>query len=151
FFSFQEKIINNNILNVQLRMIPISIIICVLLCILFSFSTILLAGAESAIFSLSPENLERLKAQSKTAYRALQKLMEHPKMLIATIDLLLTLASTGLIVMATFIALQITWPVHNILWPFVPEIFLVAVFMILIMHTIPNALAEKFNVTWTFL
>lgn len=134
-----------------LQEFPLSIILSSILCLLFVFSTLILAGAERAMFSFSASDLEDLNIRSSKAYAKFQKVLEQPKLLVATIQLLLTLVSTGLIVLLTFISIQVTWPVNNILWPFFPEIIFVAILMVLIMHTIPNALAEKNNVYWTML
>ena len=128
---------------------PTTLLVSILLCLFFTFSTVLLAGAEKALFSYSPRDLEALNRRSEKAYANFQKLLEHPRLLVATINILLTLFSTGLIVLLTFISLKVTWPVNNIWWPFLPEIFLVALLMILLVHVIPNALAEKNNVGWT--
>lgn len=127
---------------------PTSLIVSILLCAFFAFSTLLLAGAEKALFSFSPRDLESLNRRSTRAYNTMQKLMEHPRLLVATVNIMLTLFSTGLIVLLTFISINVTWPISNIWWPFLPEIFLVAVLMVLLVHVIPNALSEKNNVAW---
>ena len=137
------------LLSINWSDFPTSLLVSILLCLFFAFSTMLLAGAEKALFSYSPRDLEALNRRSKRAYANFQKLLEHPRLLVAAINILLTLFSTGLIVMLTYISLDVTWPINNIWWPFLPEIFLVALLMILLVHVIPNALAEKRNVGWT--
>lgn len=138
-------------LSLDWRLFPTSLIVSIVLCIFFAFSTVLLAGAEKALFSYSPRDLDALNQRSEKAYRNFQRLLEQPRLLVATTNILLTLFSTGLIILLTYISLIVTWPINNIWWPFLPEIFLVALLMILLIHVIPNALAEKNNVTWTIM
>lgn len=131
--------------------VPFEIILGVGLCVLLSFSVLILAGAERALFSFSPGDLENLNQRSKRAYSIFQKYLEQPKLLSASIQLLHTLLSAALVIILTYISLQVTASNTSVWWPFIPEIFLVALWMVLLVNVIPNALAEKHNVAWTIL
>jgi gliding motility-associated protein GldE len=138
-------------ISIDWNAIPLAMIIIIGLCIVLSFSVLILAGADRALFSFSPRDLEALNNRSKRAYRIFQKYLEQPRLLTASIQLAHTLLSAALVILLTYISLQVTASSTSLWWPFVPEIFLVALWMVLLVNVIPNALAEKFNVGWTLL
>lgn len=131
--------------------IPYDVILSIAICMILSFSVLLLAGAEKALFSFSSRDLEKLNNRSKRAYKIFQRYLEQPKLLSSVIQLMQTLLSAALIILLTYISLQVTATSTSVWWPFLPEIFLVALWLVLLVNVIPNALAEKFNVGWTLL
>lgn len=138
-------------ININWDVVPWALIIIPALCLILSFSVLILAGAERALFSFSPRDLEALNNRSKRAYRIFQKYLEHPRLLSASIQLAHTLLSAALVILLTYISLQVTASSTSLWWPFVPEIFLVTLWMVLLVNVFPNALAEKYNVGWTLL
>ncbi len=122
-----------------------------LIALLLIVSITLLGGAQAAIFSLSSNDLQELQLRSSKRYQYLIRLMEKPRYLLTTINVLQTFFSVLLVLLiglmiieSTLINLsQMRW------WVLLPEIVVVTVLMIVLQHIIPRTFAEKNNIVWT--
>ena len=119
--------------------------------IFLTASITLLGGAEAAIFSLTPDDLEEMQRDSPRRYQYLVRMMEKPRYLLATIDVLQTFFSALLILLIGYVLVEISIITYSHLhsWLLLPEIFLFTTMMIVLQHIIPKTFAERHNVRWT--
>ncbi len=122
-----------------------------LLAVFLTISIALLGGAETAIFSLSSKDLEELQLRSARRYQYLLRMMEKPRYLLATIDVLQTFFSALLVLLIGYVLEEISFMNFSNLhfWLLLPEIILLTTLMIVLQHIIPRTFAEKNNVVWT--
>ena len=124
--------------------------ILVFLAPLLSVSIVLLGGAEIAIFSLSSKDLEEIQLRSPKRYQYLLRMMEKPRYLLATIDVLQTFFILLFVLLIGSVLVEIT--ILNFsaqyLWLLVPEIILLINLLVLLQHIIPKKFAEQKNLTW---
>lgn len=73
--------------------------------LLLLLASALVSGSEIAFFSLKPTQVERCKRKPGVAYRAILKLLEKPKVLLATILILNNLINVAIVTISTYI----TW------------------------------------------
>lgn len=132
--------------NISLLFLPVFIAF-------FLVSITLLGGAEQAIFSLSPKDLDRLKFRSPQAYIYLQKLLEHPRLFLTTVAVIQIFFNVLLIVSLSVIYMDIYVVAHadSFFMLLIPQMILLTVLLILVQYIIPKSFAEKKNVSWTLL
>ncbi len=132
--------------TISLLLLPVFIVFLLV-------SIALLGGAEQAIFSLSPKDLDRLKLRSKKAYTYLQKLLEHPRLLLTTLAIIqiffnvLLIVSLSVIYMDIYVIAQ----ADSFFMLLIPQMILLTLLLILVQYIIPRSFAEKQNVKWTLL
>lgn len=67
----------------------------------------IISGSEVAFFSLSPQQMEHCQGSTKASELRVAKLIEEPKLLLATILILNNLVNVGLVTVCTYITWQI--------------------------------------------
>ena len=67
----------------------------------------LISGSEVAFFSLTPQQLEHCKASGKASDTRIVKLVDEPKLLLATILILNNLVNVGLVTVCTWMTWQV--------------------------------------------
>lgn len=73
-------------------------VICILLLI-----SAMMSGSESAFFSLGPKDLEELKDDDSSKAQLIQKLLDNPRDLLATILITNNLVNVGIIILSSFV------------------------------------------------
>lgn len=82
----------------------------IFLTLLAGFLTVsiaLLGGAQTAIFSLSSKDLEELQLRSSKRYQYLLRMMEKPRYLLATIDVLQTFFTVLLVLLIGYVLVEV--------------------------------------------
>lgn len=122
-----------------------------LFAVFLTVSIALLGGAQTAIFSLSSKDLEELQLRSPKRYQYLLRIMEKPRYLLATIDMLQTFFTVLLVLLIGYVLVEVS--IINFsdmhFWMLFPEIILLTTLMIVLQHIIPKTFAEQNNVSWT--
>lgn len=80
-------------------MSPVSSILVALVLAILAVASALFSAIETALFSLQPFHIERLKARRATFAQALARLMENPRRLLSTILLVDALANLPLVIL----------------------------------------------------
>lgn len=136
---------------IDLQPHTISLILLPVFIVFLLISIALLGGAEQAMFSLSPKELDRLKARSHKAYKYLQQLLERPRLLLTTIAIIqiffnvLLIGSLSVIYMDVYVVAQ----ANSFFMLLIPQMILLTFLLVLVQYIIPKAFAEKRNVSWT--
>lgn len=86
------------------------LIIAILVLLLMSA---IIAGAETAFFSLSAKDINYLKTKEKTNSRIASQLLEHPKMLLATILVSNNFINIAIVITTNFLVSSMLFHDHN--------------------------------------
>ena len=73
----------------------------------------IIAGAETAFFSLSAKDINYLKTKEKTNSRIASQLLEHPKMLLATILVSNNFINIAIVITTNFLISSMLFHDHN--------------------------------------
>ena len=82
-------------------------IICVLLCV-----SAMMSGSESAFFTLGPKELDNLKEDESSSAKLIQKLLDNPRDLLATILITNNMVNVGVVILSSFVLNEI-FPVES--------------------------------------
>jgi gliding motility-associated protein GldE len=82
-------------------------IICVLLVI-----SAMMSGSESAFFTLGPKELEDLKEDESASSKLIQKLLDNPRNLLATILITNNMVNVGVVILSSFVLNEV-FPAEN--------------------------------------
>jgi putative hemolysin len=125
--------------------LPILIVTSVILVILLLLSA-LVSGSEVAFFSLSPSNIEELKAEKSKKTQLTLELLNKPKNLLAIILVANNFINVAIILLASYISNQLFsdpyWGEHQTLF-FLIQVIGITFVILLIGEVIPKVYATK--------
>lgn len=101
----------------------------------------LISAGETAVFSISPEDLNLLKRSQKKCYRHLEKFRTSPTRFISTIIISNTLLNTGIIVLAVFLIKENQWSQNTL--SFLLQIFIISSIILLGGEILPKTIAKN--------
>ena len=115
-------------------------IICVLLCV-----SAMMSGSESAFFTLGPKELDNLKEDESSSAKLIQKLLDNPRDLLATILITNNMVNVGVVILSSFVLNEI-FPVvgeTNALVRFFLDVIGITFIILLTGEVLPKIYANK--------
>lgn len=122
-----------------------SIGIYIFIIVILLFISAMMSGSESAFFTLAPKDLEELKNDDSSSSQLIQKLLEKPRDLIATILITNNMVNVGVVILSSLVLNQI-FPVStetNSLVRFVLDVFGITFLILLTGEVLPKIYANK--------
>ena len=118
------------------------LIIAILILLLMSA---VIAGAETAFFSLSGKDINYLKTKEKTSARIASQLLEHPKMLLATILVANNFINIAIVISTNVLINSMIAPGLNQVLSFLIQVVSVTFLLVLFGEVLPKVYATQNN------
>jgi putative hemolysin len=118
------------------------LIIAILVLLLMSA---IIAGAETAFFSLSAKDINYLKTKEKPTARIAAQLLEHPKLLLATILVANNFINIAIVISTNVLISALLSPGMNAIVSFVIQIVCVTFLLVLFGEVLPKVYATQNN------
>ncbi len=122
---------------------PNATILIIAILILLLMSAII-AGAETAFFSLSIKDINYLKTNEKVSSRTVTELLDHPKMLLATILVSNNFINIAIVISTNFLVSSIITGINPIL-AFLIQVVSVTFLLVLFGEVLPKVYATQNN------
>jgi gliding motility-associated protein GldE len=122
-----------------------SIGIYIFIIVILLFISAMMSGSESAFFTLAPKDLDELKNDDSSSSILIQKLLDKPRDLIATILITNNMVNVGVVILSSLVLNQI-FPVStetNSLVRFVLDVFGITFLILLTGEVLPKIYANK--------
>jgi gliding motility-associated protein GldE len=122
-----------------------SIGIYIFIIVILLFISAMMSGSESAFFTLAPKDLDELKNDDSSSSLLIQKLLDKPRDLIATILITNNMVNVGVVILSSLVLNQI-FPVStetNSLVRFVLDVFGITFLILLTGEVLPKIYANK--------
>jgi gliding motility-associated protein GldE len=115
-----------------------------IICILLTISA-MMSGSESAFFTLGPKELEGLKEDESSSAQLIQKLLDNPRDLLATILITNNMVNVGVVILSSFV-LNEFFPLEgesNALLRFLLDVIGITFLILLTGEVLPKIYANK--------
>jgi putative hemolysin len=124
------------------------LIIAILVLLLMSA---IIAGAETAFFSLSAKDITYMKSKEKTSARIASQLLEHPKMLLATILVANNFINIAIVISTNVLISTLIMPGINPVFEFLIQVVCVTFLLVLFGEVLPKVYATQNNLRMALL
>lgn len=125
---------------------PSSATVLIILVLVLLLMTALVAGAETAYFSLSAKDINFLKTKEKASARTASQLLEQPKKLLATILVANNFINIAIVITTDMLVGSILEPLHlNFILAFIIQIVCVTFLLVLFGEVLPKVYATQNN------
>lgn len=124
------------------------LIIAILVLLLLSG---VIAGAETAFFSLSPKDINYLKTTEKHSARVASQLLDHPKLLLATILVANNFINIAIVISTNVLINSILAPGINEIAAFLIQVVTVTFLLVLFGEVLPKVYATQNNLRMALL
>ncbi len=121
----------------------ISTTIALLILVILLFFSGLISGSETAFFSLSPSDIESLKVRGGKKDAAILQLLKKPKELLATILISNNFINVSIVILSTFITVNIFSLESNVILVFFIQVVVVTSILLIFGEIIPKILSNK--------
>lgn len=118
------------------------LIIAILILLLMSA---VIAGAETAYFSLTPKDINYLKTKEKYSARVATQLLDHPKLLLATILVSNNFINIAIVISTNVLINSIMAPGINAIIAFLIQVVVVTFLLVLFGEVLPKVYATQNN------
>ena len=129
--------------------IDISVIFGFVLLFVLLFCSALISGAEVALFSLTKTDLEDKALQSNKASQIINKLLERPKKLLATILVANNFINIGIVILFAFLGNYMFQGITNAIVKFIVEVVVVTFLILLFGEILPKVYASRNNIKFS--
>ena len=129
--------------------IDISVIFGFVLLFVLLFCSALISGAEVALFSLTKTDLEDEALQSNKASQIINKLLERPKKLLATILVANNFINIGIVILFAFLGNYMFQGITNAIVKFIVEVVVVTFLILLFGEILPKVYASRNNIKFS--
>lgn len=129
--------------------IDISVIFGFVLLFVLLFCSALISGAEVALFSLTKIDLEDEALQSNKASQIINKLLERPKKLLATILVANNFINIGIVILFAFLGNYMFQGITNAIVKFIVEVVVVTFLILLFGEILPKVYASRNNIKFS--
>jgi len=129
--------------------IDISVIFGFVLLFVLLFCSALISGAEVALFSLTKTDLEDEALQSNKASQIINKLLERPKKLLATILVANNFINIGIVILFAFLGNFMFQGITNAIVKFIVEVVVVTFLILLFGEILPKVYASRNNIKFS--
>jgi gliding motility-associated protein GldE len=119
-----------------------------IICILLAISA-MMSGSESAFFTLGPKELDNLKEDESSSSKLIQKLLDNPRDLLATILITNNMVNVGVVILSSFV-LNEFFPLEgqsNALLRFLLDVIGITFLILLTGEVLPKIYANKHALT----
>ncbi|OCB76865.1 gliding motility-associated protein GldE [Flavobacterium crassostreae] len=106
----------------------------------------LVSGAEVALFSLSPKDIDQAIQGNDTKGKILADLLERPKRLLATLLVANNFINIGVVILFSFIGKGLFEAVTSVVLKFILEVIVVTFLLLLFGEVLPKVYASRNNV-----
>lgn len=113
---------------------------------LLLFLSAIVSGAEVALFSLSPKDIEDNLHDNPSKGKIISRLLERPKKLSATLLVANNLANISIVILFSFIGRTIFTNITSAVLKFTLEILLITVVILLFGEVLPKVYASRNNI-----
>lgn len=103
----------------------------------------MVSGSETAFFSLTPNDLGKLRSKNDKISNLILKLLDIPKKLLATILITNTFINVGIVILSTYITAQMFSLETNPILTFVVQVVVVTSLILVFGEIIPKILANR--------
>ncbi len=127
------------------------VLLGVLLLFLLAISACV-SGAEVAFFSLSLKEINKLKTKPDIAYRRIVRLLDKPKVLLASLLICNSFVNIGIIIISNALIEGMLPPAVN-MYPFVGffvKVVIVTVLLVLVVEVLPKVWAAQDNIRFAY-
>jgi len=129
--------------------IDISVIFGFVLLFVLLFCSALISGAEVALFSLTKTDLEDEALQFNKASQIINKLLERPKKLLATILVANNFINIGIVILFAFLGNYMFQGITNAIVKFIVEVVVVTFLILLFGEILPKVYASRNNIKFS--
>lgn len=110
------------------------------------FCSAIVSGAEVALFSLSPKDLEDSIQENNSKGKIIARLLEKPKKLLATLLVANNFINIGVVILFSFVGKDIFASIDSPVLKFIIEVILVTFLLLLFGEVLPKVYASRNNV-----
>jgi putative hemolysin len=122
-----------------------NVTILIIVILLLLLLTAITAGAETAYFSLSAKDINYLKTKEKPGARLTIKLLEQPKMLLATILVANNFINIAIVVTTNLLVSDLLNPAMNPILSFLVKVVVITFLLVLFGEVLPKVYATQNN------
>lgn len=124
---------------------PNSLTILVIIILILLLLTAITAGAETAFFSLKSKDINYLKTKEQPSARQAVRLLEQPKLLLATILVANNFINIAIIIATNLLVRQLLPPDLSAFWSFLIQVVAVTFLLVLFGEVLPKVYATQNN------
>ena len=117
--------------------------------IILLFFSAIVSGAEIALFSLTPKDLEDSIQKNNAKGKIIAALLEKPKKLLATLLVANNFINIGVVILFSFVGKDIFAAIESPVLKFIIEVILVTFLLLLFGEVLPKVYASRNNVTFS--
>ncbi len=124
---------------------PTNLTILLIIILVLLLLTAITAGAETAYFSLKAKDINYLKTKEQPAARQAVRLLDQPKMLLATILVANNFVNIAIIIATNLLVQQLLPPNMSPAWSFLIQVVAVTFLLVLFGEVLPKVYATQNN------
>lgn len=124
---------------------PSNLTVLVIIILVLLLLTAITAGAETAFFSLKAKDINYLKTKEQPAARQAVRLLDQPKMLLATILVANNFVNIAIIIATNLLIRHLLPPDLTALWSFLIQVVAVTFLLVLFGEVLPKVYATQNN------
>jgi len=124
---------------------PTNATILIIAILILLLTSAVIAGAETAFFSLSVKDINYLKTKEKTNARIASQLLEHPKMLLASILVANNFTNIAIVISTNFLVTSLLSHDINRIISFLIQVVCVTFLLVLFGEVLPKVYATQNN------
>lgn len=130
---------------------PSNVTILVIIILVLLFLTAITAGAETAYFSLTAKDITYLKTKDKPSMKQALRLLDKPKMLLATIVVANNSINIAIIITTNLLVSEFIKPGTNPVLSFLVQVVIVTFLLVLFGEVLPKVYATQNNLRMALL
>ncbi len=131
------------IVHAFMQPISFQILISLFVMVLLLYFSAMISGSEIAFFSLSPQNLHDLRESESKKSGAILRLLEKPKVLLATILVANNFVNVAIVILSTYITKELFDLSINAILAFLIQVVIITALILLFGETIPKMYATR--------
>ena len=131
--------------GILMKPVSVEILAAILVVLFLLLSSALVSGAEVAFFSLSPNDLEKLRKSRSKNSKLLLKLIEIPERLLATILVANNFINIGIVIISAYITSSLFDFSQNPTTGFVIQVIIIAFLILFFGEILPKIYAHYFS------
>ena len=132
-----------------LSAIDISVVVGIVLIFVLLICSALISGAEVAIFSLTKTDFENGQSEGLKRLQIIEKLLEKPKKLLATILVANNFINIGIVILFAYVGNFIFSGISSLVLKFIIEVVIVAFLILLFGEILPKIYASRNHLTFS--
>lgn len=127
------------------NIISFGIIFSLFLMIFFLICSALISGAETSLFSINSHQINILKSEKSKNSKQIIKLLENPKLLLATVLISNNFVNIAVVIISTYLSSELFYIVEYPILSFIIQIVIVTFLILLVGEIVPKVYATKYN------